>query len=201
MIRHAISLMLTLVLLVLAGIAAAQQEYLHALLAVVAIIISFIPAIIKRDRHEHLPWTMELLLVFVMTLHIGGGTLGLYETISWWDTLTHFLGSAMIALLGFLGTFALYQSGRIHVTIRMIGVFIFFTSIAIGAIWEIAEFTSDRLLGTDNQPDNADTNLDLITDTLAAGIVALLGVLYLKHLPEARIERNVEKLLQRLGRL
>ncbi|MBI4145291.1 hypothetical protein HY493_03725 [Candidatus Woesearchaeota archaeon] len=201
MIRHAISWMLTLVLLSLAVIAGTQHEYLHALLAIVAIIISFIPSIIKRNWHEHLPWTMELLLVLVMTLHIGGGALGFYTTFTWWDTLTHFLGSAIIALLGFLGTFALYESGRIHVTIRMMGVFTFFTAIAVGAIWEMAEFASDQLLGTDNQPDNADTNLDLITDTLSAGVVAVLGVWYLKHLPEARIERNVEKLLERLGRI
>ncbi len=193
--RTLISWSLTSILVVLACIAGAQKEYLHALLAVTTILISFVPAMIKRNAHEHLPWTMELFLVSVMTLHIVGGTLGFYDRFAWWDILLHFLGSAMIALLGFLATFALYRGGKIHVTVNLIGVFVFFTAIAVGAIWEMAEFASDRFLGTNNQPDNADTNFDLITDALAALVVATLGVKYMKNLPEPMIEKNLEKLL------
>ena len=174
-----------------------HRAYLQAITGLVAIIISFIPAMVKRNYRVRLPWAFELVLIAALYLHMSGLVFGWYSKYAWWDVMTHMLGSAVVAVLGFLIVFALYRAGKIHVTIGMMSVFTFFFAVAIGGLWEITEFGADTFFHTHNQPSLQDTDFDLINDAFAAILVAIFGAHYLQKLPEAKVERNIEKLIRR----
>lgn len=175
-------------------------DHIAAGAALIAVILSFLPAMVKRNADITMPWIAEAFLTFAFVLHVAGFQYGLYEQYVWWDTLTHLTGSAVIGMLGFFTVFSFYKTGKIHITYVMAGAFIFLTTVAVGGLWEIVEFTMDNTLGTHNQADNVDTNTDLIWDTVAALIVAITGALYMSRSPEAKVEKNIEKLLARLER-
>ena len=61
---------------------------------------------------------------------------------------------------------------------------IFFTvmvAVAIGAFWEIGEFTMDQMFSTTEQWGLDDTMLDLMMDTTGALIFALIASLSMKN--------------------
>ena len=57
---------------------------------------------------------------------------------------------------------------------------------AIGSFWEITEFVSDNLFGTQLQPGLRDTMYDLIFDLAGGTIIGVLGDVYLKRMPKER---------------
>ncbi len=168
-----------------------QKQYLYAIVGALAVIVSLLPAWFARNYRITLPWIVESLIAFGLLLHVSGLTFRWYVTFPWWDIAVHLIGTGIIALLGFLFIFALYYSERIKVTLRMMGFFAFIFAIAIGALWEIAEFATDKTVGSKSQPDLDDTMYDLINDTIAAAIVSLLGCWYVKHQPENKLRTHV----------
>jgi DNA polymerase len=66
----------------------------------------------------------------------------------------------------------------------MIGLFTLVFALAIGTLWEIGEFASDKFLGTTAQGDGkdplVDTMLDLISDGITGLLVALIGASLVK---------------------
>ena len=168
-----------------------QGQYLYAVVGALAVVLSLLPSWFHRSYKITLPWIVEGLIAFGLFLHVAGLTFRWYVVFDWWDIVVHLIGTAIIALLGFLLVFALYYSGRIHVTPRMMGFFAFIFAIAVGAIWEIAEFATDRAVGSKSQPSLDDTMFDLINDTIAAAIVSVLGVWYVKNQPEDKLKMHV----------
>jgi FlaA1/EpsC-like NDP-sugar epimerase len=174
---------LQVILLLLIPIFAVSEHHVRALAALAAFVVSFIPAIVRRNYKITMPWIFDFFIVVMLLVHLAGLQLGFYNTFWWWDNMAHLMGSAIVAALGFMVVYALQQSGTIHISIRMIAMFSFFFAIAIGAVWEIGEFTSDTLLHTHNQFGNTDTMVDLINDSAAGLIVAVVGALVLRNCP------------------
>lgn len=168
-----------------------QRQYLYALVGALAVVLSLLPAWFARNYRITLPWIVESLIAFGLLLHVSGLTFRWYVQFYWWDIVVHLIGTSIIALLGFLLVFALYYSERINVTLRMMGFFAFIFAIAIGALWEIAEFATDKTVGSKSQPSLDDTMYDLINDTIAAVIVSVLGVWYVKNQPEEKLKMHV----------
>ncbi|MBI4151074.1 hypothetical protein HY492_03035 [Candidatus Woesearchaeota archaeon] len=185
-------------LIALLGIALWNGEYLRAIVAAIAIILAFLPAIAQRNWRITVPWGFEVLLIIALSLHVSGVIFRWYELFAWWDTMTHLIGSATVAILAFMGVYALYVAGKIHVSIKMIGLFTFFTAMAVGGLWEVLEFGLDYAFDSRSQVDNADTNTDLINDGIAGLLVAIAGMEYLKRAPEARLENRAQKLMKQL---
>jgi len=170
-----------------------SEHHVRALAAAVALLFSFIPAIVKRNYDVTMPWLFEFFITFLLLVHLAGLYFEFYALFWWWDNLAHLLGSFVIGALGFYGVYALHRAGKIRVSVRMIAVFAFFFAIAIGALWETAEYGSDSLLHTHNQSGNTDTMTDLVNDTLAGFVVAVLGAWYVGREPEEKICGIVDK--------
>jgi hypothetical protein len=106
------------------------------------------------------------------------GMAGWYETIWWWDHLTHTLSAALLAALADTGIRLLADaSDRITLPPAFRLVLVLVLTLAAGVLWEVLEFLG-RLLATQlgHQPllvqyGLADTVLDLAFD----GFGALLG--------------------------
>jgi hypothetical protein len=134
-------------------------------------------------RPVQLPRVYDLALVLACCLQGFGEAFGLYDRFDWFDSVVHFtipmLGAPVVYI-------ALARAdvvpdprdethGRHHV-----GIFVITFAVggAIGALWELCEWTSDHTLGSRLQESNDDTVGDLLADSLGAATGAGLLVLW-----------------------
>lgn len=171
-----------------------RKNYLFALTAFIAALLSVIPAIIKRNYRLAIPWPLESLIAILLFSHILGVNFGLFDIPSW-SKFMHFFGSTIVAVLAFITVYTLNFIKKIKLNLFMIGFFTFVFAIAIGALWEIAEFFCDVYLGTAFQKGLNDTMWDLVFDSLAGIVAAIAAVLYVRYAPK-RASGIVEDILK-----
>jgi len=184
-INHIITQVLRILLIASTIYSVYLADYVVALGAFVATIISFIPSIIKRNYKVAIPWIFEFFIVLFLLLHVISTEFGLYD-IYFWSWAAHFTVTVFIAILAFTIVYTLDFTKKIKLSIGMIGFFTIILAIAVGATWEIGEFFSDNLLGTTAQSDAfqpplIDTMWDLVFDTIAGIVAAILGMIYVKY--------------------
>jgi hypothetical protein len=127
-------------------------------------------------RLANLPRVLDLSFVLAMSLTGWGEAFGLYDTYPWFDRVVHFLVPLLGAPVAYIGLARLdvLPDPRDETTRRHHwGMFVvtFALGLAIGAFWEVVEWTSDGTLGSNLSEGNDDTVGDLIAD--ASG--SLLG--------------------------
>lgn len=164
-------------------------DYLVAAGALLALSISLLPAAIERSYHINLPWLIDFLVTLALTLHMVGLYYDLYHNPSWWwwDNFTHFLGTAVIALLAFYIVFTLDYLKKIKLTLPFMIISTIAAAMAIGAVWEITEYHFDAVFGTKTVIDLADTIHDLEFDFLGAIVVSIVGAIYTRHLRHTHV--------------
>ena len=192
-----ISLVLQLLLISMLPYLIYRRNYLYAIGALLAIFFAYTPAMLKHNFNIQLPWLLEFAIALHMFLHIGGLAFGWYSKFRLYDVVLHIHGTMIIALLGFMLVYTLYYLGKIKLSLGMIGVFTFLFAIAIGALWEIAEFRLDQSFGTLAQPSLQDTMGDLIFDGIGGILVAGVGMWYVRKTPERKINKLIGILLNR----
>ncbi len=127
------------------------------------------------------------------------GMAGPYETIWWWDHLTHTLSAALVAGVGYAVADALDEHARgITLPRDFLFVYVILFTMAAGVLWEVLEFGGRELAqGVGQQPiliqyGAQDTVLDLLFDAVGAVIVGVLGQRWTGiELPPA-LERRLE---------
>jgi len=172
-------LKILMIILLIISIANRHVEWIFG--TSLAIIVSLIPTILKRNYQITLPIILDILITTALFLHIGGGILGAYGIIHY-DTLTHFVSSFLIAFLAFVIIYILdeYWDGLMMDKYAMAFVVVF-TTIAMGVIWEFNEWITDILFGTQEQWGYNDTIKDLFVDMIAGIAMALIGVTMIKR--------------------
>jgi len=148
---------------------------------IVAIIVSFVPTILKRNYQITLPLILDILITFALILHVGGGLLGFYD-IPQYDTVTHFISSFLVAFLAFVIIYILhvYWDGLIMDKYAM-AFLVVITTIAMGVVWEFNEWFTDLIFKTAEQWGYEDTLKDLFIDTIAGILMAIIGVTMIKR--------------------
>lgn len=134
-------------------------------------------------RVVNLPRLYDLCFVLAMVLAAWGEVLGFYDAFRWYDNLVHFfvplLGAPVVyvalARLEVLPDPKDDTHGRHYVGIFVVTLAL---GLAIGAAWEILEWTSDRVLGSQLSLGNADTIGDLVADGSGALVGAALLVVW-----------------------
>jgi hypothetical protein len=134
-------------------------------------------------RLANLPRALDLAFVVALSITGWGEALGLYDTYAWFDRVVHFLVPMLGAPVAYVGLARLevLPDPRDETTARHhAGIFVVALTLglAIGAFWEIVEFTSDGTLGSNLSEGNADTVGDLIADTSGSLVGAALLVLW-----------------------
>lgn len=120
-------------------------------------------------RAVNLPRLYDLCFVLAMYLTGWGEALGLYDLISWYDNLVHFtvpLLGAPVAYIA-LARLDVLPDPRDDTDKRhYIGIFVVTLALglAIGAVWEMVEWSSDGVVGSNLQLGNDDTVGDLVAD-------------------------------------
>jgi hypothetical protein len=132
-------------------------------------------------RAVNLPRLYDLGFTIAMILTGWGEALGLYDAWKPYDNVVHFvvpLLCSQVAYIALARIEVLPDMREQFTPHRYAGMFTVTMAlgVAIGGIWEVFEYLSDSLFGSNLQLSNADTVGDLISDTLgsAAGGVLLV---------------------------
>jgi len=161
---------------------------------IIGIMLSFIPSILHKNFNITLPWILDTLIAFALFLHIGGVVLNAYHIIPFYDSLTHFVSSILVAFLAFVTIYILdeYWKG-LHMNKYAMAFIVIIFTMAMGVIWEFFEWITDLLFGTKEQWGLNDTMKDLLIDTIAGIFIAFVGVNMIKS-------GRLQKLTQKLGK-
>lgn len=174
-----------------------RSDYVLMLIqCIMGMLIMFLPSIIERRWRINIPSFMHIVFVFFLYAAIYLGEVrSFYYKIPHWDTVLHTFSGAMIGALGFSVVKLLNDSEKVQINLSplFVAAFAFSFALAIGALWEIYEFSFDKLLGLNMQKfaleDGtllvgraalADTMKDLIVDSLGALATSIAGYISLK---------------------
>ena len=163
--------------------------------AVLALGVTYLPAVLRRDWDLRLSPELTLVVTLAVLLHTIG-MVGLYERLWWYDHLTHTLSAMIVAAVGYAVTRALDRySDAVSFPPRFLSVFILLFTLALGVLWEVIEFLARiaaAAVGVEAvlvQYGLEDTVLDLVFDTVGAILVALFGTERLSELVDAVHDR------------
>jgi hypothetical protein len=179
--KRYLSFNLKLMLIAMAVITFFKGEYTWFVGTLVAIFLSFTPAILKKDFNVDLPIILDFAITLSIFLHVIGGYLHFYYLIVFYDHITHFLTSATISLLGVTLLYILtYHFKILKLPAIGFGILTVFTTISMGVFWEFMEWGIDLLMGTNFQWGLQDTMMDLFFDAVAGIIVGTIATLRLR---------------------
>jgi hypothetical protein len=176
-----LSYFLKIIMVIFLIISIYNQNWVWIFGCILALIVSSVPTILKRNYQITLPLVLEILITFALILHVGGGLLGGYS-IPQYDSLTHFVSSFLVAFIAFVIIYILdeYWDGLMMDKYAMAFVVVIAT-IAMGVVWEFNEWVTDIVFGTYEQWGYNDTVKDLFIDALAGILMAVVGVAMIKR--------------------
>lgn len=152
-------------------VTAAQGKWKEAIALAIFLLASF--AFVALENH--LPTLFDMLFVLAALLNAGGWVWGLFYLPGPYDEITHAFTIFSIALaLSFLVYGSLLTSFRHHKLLYVLTIASF--GIAIGAVWEVTEWLAGKIFPSEVIGSLDDTIIDLVMDTLGAGLAALLSL-------------------------
>ena len=143
-------------------------------------------ALLVAARLANLPRIYDLATIVALAFTQGGEALGLYDAIAWSDRVVHFvvpLLSSQIIYLCLARIEVMPDPSQETLPRHEVGMLIavFALGLAVGALWEIFEWSSDGLFGSQLSEGNTDTVGDLIADACGALAGGALMVLWAKR--------------------
>jgi uncharacterized membrane protein YjdF len=188
-----------------------DSQWLNAFLILIIMAVTLAPALLRRRLRVYIPSEFQVLaVVFVFAALFLGEVRSYYERFWWWDLALHTSSGLLLGLFGFLLVYVLNENERVdvHMRPRFVALFAILFAVATGAVWEVFEFSMDRIVGTRMQkpmfgdPSGlTDTMWDLIVDTLGAVAIGALGWWYMKHRKRSFIEVWIRRFIERNPRL
>jgi hypothetical protein len=177
----AISYIFKSVMIILFFIAIWRNNFTWAGGCLLAIFISLVPSILKRNYKITLPWMLDFMITTALFVHIAGGILSLYYLLPHYDDIAHLVSSVLVAFLSFIIIYILdvYWEG-LHMDKYVMAFFVVMTTMAMGVMWEFNEWITDLVFGTNEQWGLQDTMTDLLIDTFGGIIMAFIGVNLIK---------------------
>lgn len=188
-----------LALLLAAVEAVITGRFSLAFVALVTLGLSMAPAFVARWAQIVVPKSFMLAVVmFVGGTIFLGEVFDFYNRFWWWDIAMHGGSALGFGLVGFVLVFMMFQGDRFAAPPAAIAVFAFCFALAIGAMWEIFEFSMDEIFGLNMQKSGLrDTMGDLIVDCIGALLGASTGYAYLKGRQFGGITGVIEDFVRR----
>jgi hypothetical protein len=168
----------------------------------VALGVTQLVPLLERDYDVPMDPALTLWITTAVFLHAVGtfgyrpGAAGAYQSLWWYDHLTHALSASVVAAVGYSATRAIdLHSPDVNLPSRFMFVFILLFVLAFGVFWEVIEFaitlTAEALGGETilTQYGIEDTMLDLLFNTGGAIVVATWGTAYLTDVTGAIQEK------------
>lgn len=155
------------------------------------LLVMMLPTFIARKWKIVVPNTIVIVyFVFLYCAIYLGEVRNFYYSIPHWDTVLHAFSGAMLGALGFVLVDILNKDAKVGVDLSpfFVAMFAFSFALAVGALWEVYEFSFDAFLGLNMQKHTtesgiallgtealSDTMKDIIIDAAAALAVSVLG--------------------------
>lgn len=131
-----------------------QTESVYTCL--LTLFLLFLPAIVSHRLHMQLPTGLEItLVIFIFAAEILGELACFYVKVPFWDKAMHTVSGFIYAAVGYSMADILNRDHRTSFQLSPIflALVAFCFSMTIGAVWEIFEFSVDRLFMKDMQKD------------------------------------------------
>ena len=181
------------------------QNTINAFTAILGFVLTFIPEAVESISKNKIRFSSGMkiaICLFIFGAEMLGEINSFYERFTWWDNFLHSFSGLILGAIGFMIVYAMNEAEVVKVKLSpiFIAAFAFFFALACGALWEIFEFSGDRLLSMNMQkylpPANQtalisdswrydagliDTMTDIILDAASAFIVSALGYVKLKR--------------------
>ncbi len=164
-----------------------QSNWVSIFFIVVIAVLICLPAVVGKLTKIEIPVALGIFSVlFIYAALFLGEIKNYYTTYWWWDILLHMSSGLAFGIIGFIILYILYKTEKIKTSPKMIAMFSFVFALAIGALWEIVEFSIDLAFKNSMQTLDIhgcglfDTMKDLIDDSIGALFAAIMGYFYLK---------------------
>ena len=170
-----------------------------------------IPKFIQDKYHFTIPNLLDFVLItFAFSGFILGDVLNFYGKIPYWDSILHTLSGIVIAYVGFIVIEYLDKEYTIPLSVSplFMSVIVVSVALAIGAVWEIGEYTVDDIFHTNNQQYMQSTRATLydeddiplqghaaLDDTMKDLMLDLAGAIVVATIEYKKIERKQKKAL------
>ncbi len=170
------------------------ESYTWLPAAVVSLVVTETPALLRRNLKIVLPVELNFFIVLALFLHVTGGVYGFYDYISWWDHLTHAMSSSLVAALGFVLVVSIdWYVDSIYLPRPFVAFFVIMFTMAVGVLWELMEWLIDELTGSFLQYSLEDSMLDMLFDAFAGFVVASATWHYVvKHSTPGRFVESLQ---------
>lgn len=176
------------------------KNYDGLFIVILTLVLTFYPNILERRFRVYLPSSIQVIItLFIFAAQYLGEVRNFYEKFWWWDIMLHTTSGFVLGIIGFMFVYLLNKNYSTNVTLSpiFIALFAFCFAVMIGAIWEIYEFSMDRLMGFNmqkfreaGQDGLIDTMVDLIVDSIGALIVSILGYLNIKENKQGSLSKT-----------
>ncbi len=180
-----------------------EGRWLVAFTAAGTLSLTFLPALIDRRLHVHLPIEFTFVTCLFLYAAFGLGEVRrFYDRFWWWDILLHSFSALVIGLIGFLLVYVFYSTHRIRMAPIYVAVVSFGLAVTVGVIWEIFEYVMDLAFDLNMQKSGLpDTMMDLAMNALGGLVAAWIGYHYVKNGDSLIADRLVRRLVARNPRL
>lgn len=161
------------------------------------VVVMMLPSIIERRWSVPIPNFIYILYyIFLYCAVFLGEVFYFYYRVPHWDTILHLFSGAMLGALGFILVSLLNDNEHVRVQLSpfFVALFAFCFALAMGALWEIYEFTIDSIMQLNMQKYLSeageayigrmalmDTMEDIISDAGAALVVSIIGYINLRQ--------------------
>lgn len=204
--RWIVFIIVTLMAIDLVVVVSEEQWLSGFLILTIALLILFVTVFSDRLAVQIPAEFQVLALLFVFSALFLGEVRSYYDRIWWWDIALHSTSGLLMGILGFLLVYVLNASEKIafSMTPRFVAFFAFMFAVAVGALWEIFEFSIDSIFGARmqkamfNDPSGlTDTMWDMIVNAIGAAIISTLGWWYMKRDRRSFIDTWIQKFIHR----
>jgi hypothetical protein len=178
-----------------------EGNYQAAMESLVIMCMTFAPLMLASYFHLRIPLEFDTLaIIFIYMSLFLGEVQDFYTRFWWWDLVLHGGSGFLLGMTGFFLVYLLNQDSKagVHLTPGFIALFAFMFSQGLGSLWEIFEFSMDRVFDLNMQKSGlVDTMWDLIVNACAAAAISLLGFGYLRS---PRVDSFLERAIDRFVR-
>jgi len=162
-----------------------EAHWSQAAGAAAIFVLMFLPEFLRKEYRVYLPFEFDAaIVVFIFLTLFLGSLANFYEMFPWWDKMLHFLSGFLLTIAALMVVYVLNDKrvGKLNLTPLFASVFAVCFSSALSVVWEIYEFTADKLFGFNMQRDGInDTMSDLILNLASALVVAVIAYFWMRR--------------------
>jgi uncharacterized membrane protein YjdF len=150
-----------------------RAKLFEPVLTVVVLVI--IRGVVRLTKTVLFPALRFSILLFIFMTMFVANEFGFYSVIPYLDKAEHLFSGVILCFVGLVIYKKASEDGETAHPSAKAGVwFSLFFSVAMAGVWEIYEFTTDRLFGLDSQNGSlVDTMTDIICGTIGAVFTAV----------------------------